>query len=46
MWFNLASANGEETGAKYRGDVAELMTPAQIAEAQTLAREWKPTPAN
>jgi hypothetical protein len=22
---------------------AELMTPAQIAEAQKLAREWKPT---
>jgi hypothetical protein len=26
--------------------VAAKMTPAQIAEAQKLAREWKPTPPN
>ena len=25
-------------------DVAAKMTPAQIAEAQKLAREWKPKP--
>jgi len=26
-----------------RDEVAAKMTPAQIAEAQKLAREWKPT---
>ncbi len=28
--------------AKNRDNVAERMTSAQIAEAQKLAREWKP----
>jgi hypothetical protein len=27
---------------KYRDIVASEMTPAQIAEAERLAREWKP----
>jgi hypothetical protein len=27
---------------KNRDDVATKMTPAQIAEAQRMAREWKP----
>ncbi len=46
MWFNLAAANrladveGRASLARY--NVEELMTPAQIAEAQRLAREWKP----
>jgi TPR repeat protein len=47
MWFNLASASSSEKSrymiAEYRDDVAKKMTPAQIAEAQKLAREWKPT---
>jgi uncharacterized protein len=47
MWLNLAAAKGvKEKGVKeavkYRNTVAALMTPAQIAEAQKLAREWKP----
>ena len=44
MWFNLAAAHGDEEAAKRRDKLAEGMTPAQIAEAQKLAREWKPTP--
>ena len=28
--------------AKSRGELAAKMTPDQIAEAQRLAREWKP----
>jgi hypothetical protein len=28
--------------AEFRDRVAKEMTPAQIAEAQKLAREWKP----
>jgi TPR repeat protein len=41
MWFNLAAAQGDERHAKARDDVAMRMTPAQIAEAQKLAREWQ-----
>ncbi len=41
-WFNIAAARGYADAAKSRDMVAKLMTPAQIAEAQRLAREWKP----
>jgi TPR repeat protein len=43
MWLNLSAAQGDQVAAKERDKVAGLMTPAQIAEAQKLAREWKPT---
>jgi TPR repeat protein len=43
MWFNLASAQGDQSAVKNRDLVEKDMTPAQIAEAQKLAREWKPT---
>ena len=39
MWGNIAASNGNENGAKLRDLVAERMTPSQIEEAQTLARE-------
>ena len=39
MWLNLAAVGG---AAKIRDRVAEKMTPEQIAEAQRLAREWRP----
>jgi len=42
MWFNLAAAQGDQDAAKARDQVASRMTAAQIAEAQKLAREWKP----
>jgi len=42
MWFSLAAAQGDEMARKSRDIAAKLMTPAQIAEAQSLAREWKP----
>ena len=45
-WFNLAVEDNDEMlkdAAVYNRDlVASKMTPAQIAEAQRLAREWKP----
>ena len=41
-WFNLAAADGVNLAIEYRNLVAEKMTPARIAEAQKLAREWKP----
>jgi uncharacterized protein len=48
MWFNLAASGAGNTelhsrAAKSRDGVAAKMTPAQIAEAQRLASEWKPT---
>ena len=47
MWFNLAASTfppgeGRDIAVKNRDDVAMRMTPAQISEAQKLAREWKP----
>jgi len=41
MWSNLAAAGGLNVGA-LRDRLAKQMTPAQIAEARRLAREWKP----
>jgi TPR repeat protein len=41
MWYNLATSRG--FGAGSRDAIAAKMTPAQIAEAQRMAREWKPT---
>ena len=43
MWFNLSAGQGREGAAAFRDLIARRMTPAQIAEAQKLAREWKPT---
>ena len=43
MWFNIAAAQGDQDAVKNKDRAAALMTPAQIAEAQKLAREWKPT---
>jgi TPR repeat protein len=46
MWVNLAASTSQgETNERYakpRKMIAENMTSAQIAEAQRLAREWKP----
>lgn len=43
-WFNLAAASlppeERERAARRRDWLAEVMTPAQVAEAQRLAREW------
>lgn len=37
-WLYLASASGELEAAKLRDELAEKMTPAQVAEAQRLAK--------
>ena len=49
MWYNLAAARfsaseneNRDSAVKARDFVASKMTSAQIAEAQKLAREWKP----
>lgn len=48
-WFNLAASQfsaseseGRAAAVKSRDRLAAKMTPEQIAEAQKLAREWKP----
>ena len=47
MWYNLAISRfppgaAHDDAVRNRDFVAKHMTPAQIAEAQRLAREWKP----
>ncbi len=42
MWLNLAAAQGHEKARQARDRLAEKMTPAQLADALRLAREWKP----
>ncbi len=42
MWLSLAAAQSKESYRKSRDILAERMTPAQLAEAQRLAREWTP----
>ena len=45
-WLNLAAAlsqgDNQKAMADTRDGLAKQMTPQQIAEAQRLAREWKP----
>ena len=40
MWYNIAGVAGETVPISYRDYVAQEMTPAQVAAAQMLAREW------
>ena len=47
MWFNFAASrfppgDRRDIAVKSRDNVAMRMTPAQISEAQKLAREWRP----
>ncbi len=47
VWYNLAALRSEpgadqDISVKNRDIIAARMTPPQIAEAQRLAREWKP----
>jgi TPR repeat protein len=39
-WFNIAAMLGDARAREERADLAELMSPAEIADAQRLAREW------
>jgi TPR repeat protein len=42
-WLNLSAAQGEKAAAMIRDTLAHSMTSEQIAEAQRLSREWKPS---
>jgi uncharacterized protein len=51
MWLNLAASQFRDSqkerrdhAIEYRSLVTSKMTPAQIAEAEKLARQWKPKP--
>jgi uncharacterized protein len=50
MWLTLAASRGsavlEKSHAEGRDRVAARMTPKQIAEAQRLAKEWRPVVKN
>lgn len=39
-WFNLAAMQGNLEARAYRAELANEMTPEEIAEAQRLAREY------
>jgi TPR repeat protein len=39
-WFNLAALKGRPDAISLRREVAELMSDAEIAEAQREARAW------
>jgi TPR repeat protein len=46
MWLNLAASHASDEDREFAGyvrdQVAAKLTPAQIAEAQRMAREWVP----
>jgi len=43
QWLNLSAARGNRDARGERGRISRQMTPTQIAEAQQLARAWRPT---
>ncbi len=45
MWFIFAASQGDLEAIRLRDSMAMRMTPAQITEAQRLAREFKPETA-
>jgi len=42
MWFNLAASRGDQEAAEMRDSIEKSMSAVQVAEAQKMAREWKP----
>jgi uncharacterized protein len=42
MWLKLAAVSGDKDAAFARDKLTAKMTPAQVAEAEKLACEWKP----
>ena len=43
MWFSLASTKGIKKAIEKRKSAESKMSPAQIAKAQEMVRNWKPT---
>ena len=42
VWYDISARRHTPNAAAARDDAVLLMTPAQIAKAQQLARDWKP----
>jgi TPR repeat protein len=42
-WFNLAALRGNDEAKQYRKELAEVMSPEEVAMAQKAAREWLST---
>ena len=42
-WFNLAASRGDAEAAAERDALAEKMTSEKVAQAQALARAWRPS---
>jgi TPR repeat protein len=40
MWFNLAAMRGNQPAKDCRRELAGLMSPIEISQAQKAAREW------
>ncbi len=43
MWYSLAAQQGNGNARTHLDELTELMTAAEIADAQKLADEWTPT---
>jgi len=43
MWFSISAQQGNRNAGIHLEGLAPLMTPEQIAEAERLAEEWKPS---
>jgi localization factor PodJL len=44
MWFSLAATKGDPDAASQRDQIKTGMTPEDLAEAEKLVTDWKPTP--
>lgn len=42
-WFNLAALKGNDEAQRYRQEISQEMSKAEIAMAQRAAREWLST---
>ena len=40
VWFSVAGANGNDDAMESSGRIVRLLTPAQLAEAQTLVSRF------
>lgn len=39
-WYDLGARRNEKTGEQLRDELEKRMTPAQVAEAQMMTKEW------
>ena len=42
-WYTLAASQGDDLAGKFKDHLEKSMTLDELAEAQRLAGEWKPT---